>query len=104
MFCTFMDTLELFGGSLDQLRTVWEDEVRPEMPARTAKTGMTTATQLFENVTDVIRDAARIPQDRRLQPENILPASRYGPTSSVRFNRSHNLLVRVRIPAGAPVM
>lgn len=72
------DTLELFGGSLDQLRTVWEDLVRPKMPARTARTAMTTATQLFENVTDVIRDAARIPQDRRLQPENILAASKYG--------------------------
>ena len=72
------DTLELFGGSLDQLRTVWEDEVRPKMPARTARTAMTTAAQLFENVTDVIRDAARIPQDRRLQPENILAASQYG--------------------------
>ena len=72
------DTLELFGGSLDQLRTVWEDEVRPKIPARTARTAMTTATQLFENVTDVIRDAARIPQDRRLQPENILAASKYG--------------------------
>ncbi len=72
------DTLELFGGSLDQLRTVWEDEVRPKMPARTAKTAMMTATQLFQNVTDVIRDAARIPQDRRLQPENIRAASQYG--------------------------
>ena len=72
------DTLELFGASLEKLRTVWEDEVRPKMPARTAKTAMTTATQLFENVTDAIRDAVRIPQDRRLQPENILAASKYG--------------------------
>lgn len=72
------DTLELFGGSLDQLRTVWKDEVLPKIPTRTARTAMTTATQLFENVTDVIRDAARIPQDRRLQPENIRVASEYG--------------------------
>jgi hypothetical protein len=72
------DTLELFGGSLEQLRNVWEDEVQPNMPARTAKTAMTTATELFENVTDVIRDAARIPQDRRLQPENIRAACEYG--------------------------
>ena len=39
---------------------------------------MTTAKELFESVTDVIRDAARIPQDRRLQPQNILGASFYG--------------------------
>lgn len=72
------DTLELFGGSLEQLRTVWEDEVRPKMPARTAKTAMTTATELFAHVTDAIRDAARLPQDRRLRPENIRAASQYG--------------------------
>lgn len=74
------DTLELFGASLDQLRTVWEDEVRPKMPPRTATNAMTIAIQLFEKVTDVIRDAARIPQDRRLQPENIRAASQYGLT------------------------
>jgi hypothetical protein len=39
---------------------------------------MTTATELFESVTDVIRDSARIPQDRTLQPENIRAASEYG--------------------------
>ena len=72
------DTLELFGGSLEQLRTVWQDEVRPKMPARTATNAITNATQLFKNLTDVIREAARIPQDRRVQPENILAASKYG--------------------------
>ena len=72
------DTLELFGASLDKLRTVWEDQVRPKMPARTATRAMATTTKLFENVTDVIRDAARIPQDRRLQPENIRAATQYG--------------------------
>jgi hypothetical protein len=72
------DTLELFGGSLEQLRTVWEDELRPKMPTRTVKTAMTIASQLFKNATDVIRDAARIPQDRMLRPENICAASEYG--------------------------
>ena len=72
------DTLELFGGSLEKLRTVWEEEVRPRMSARTAKTAMTTAINLFENVTDVIRDAARIPQDRTPRPENIRAARQYG--------------------------
>lgn len=72
------DTLELFGASLGKLRTVWDDDVRPRMPARTATRAMETATALFENVTDVIREAARIPQDRRLQPENIRAATHYG--------------------------
>lgn len=72
------DTLELFGASLGKLRTVWEDEVRPKMPTRTAKRAIAVATELFENVSDVIREAARIPQDRRLQPENVRAATHYG--------------------------
>ena len=72
------DTLELFGASLGKLRTVWEDEVRTKMPDRTAKTVIAVATEIFENVTDVIREAALIPQDRRLQSENIRAASHYG--------------------------
>ena len=31
------DTFELFGASLDVLRALWADEVRPVMPARTAR-------------------------------------------------------------------
>lgn len=72
------DTLQLFGGSLEKLSTVWEDEVRPNMPARTVRTAMTIAKELFENVTNVIRESSRIPQDRTLQPENIRAASEYG--------------------------
>jgi hypothetical protein len=72
------DTLELFGGSLDKLRTIWEGEVRPKMPVTTAKRAMTVAIQLVENVTDTIRDAARIPADRSLLPENLRAATQYG--------------------------
>jgi hypothetical protein len=72
------DTLELFGASLDQLRTVWEDDVRPKMAPKTAKGALTTASELFENVTDTIRNAARIPQDRNLQPDNLRAAIQYG--------------------------
>ena len=31
------DTLELFGGSLDELRALWVDQIRPSMAARTAR-------------------------------------------------------------------
>ena len=60
------------------LRSVWRDEVSPKMPARTARTAVAIANDLFENVTDVIRDAARIPPDRVLRPEDIRAASQYG--------------------------
>ena len=72
------DTLQLFGASLESLRTVWEDEVRPNMSARTVTTAMRIAKELFENVTDVIRESSRIPPDRTLQPEDIRAASQYG--------------------------
>lgn len=72
------DTLQLFGLSLETLRSVWRNEVCPKIPARTAKTVVKIANDLFENVTDVIRDAALIPPDRVLQPEDIRAASQYG--------------------------
>ena len=34
--------------------------------------------ELFAEVTDTIREAARIPQDRRLAPENVQRACEYG--------------------------
>jgi hypothetical protein len=72
------DTLELFGASLHKLRTVWEGEVRAKMSPKTTKRALATASELFENVTDTIRNAARIPQDRKLQPENLRAATEYG--------------------------
>ena len=74
------DTLELFGASLVQLRTLWEDQLRARIPAITVKRAMDTATGLLENVTDTIREAARIPQDRRLLPEGVRAATQYGLT------------------------
>lgn len=72
------DTLELFGGSLGELRRLWVEEVRPRMAAKTARRAETIAQELFAEVTDTIREAARIPQDRRLAPENVQRACEYG--------------------------
>lgn len=72
------DTLELFGGALNDLRTLWVDQLRPKMPAKTARRAETTARTLFEQVTDTIRTASRIPQDRRLLPEVVRATSEYG--------------------------
>jgi hypothetical protein len=72
------DTLQLFGASLEILRGVWTNEVRPNMPARTAKSALNTGREVFDNLSDVIRNAARIPQDRALRPEDIRAASQYG--------------------------
>jgi Nucleotidyltransferase len=84
------DTLELFGASLDKLQTVWEGEVRPKMSPKTAKRALATASELFENVTDTIRNAARIPQDRNLQPEHLSAATVYGLNEVFGFGAGSN--------------
>lgn len=71
-------TLEFFGGALEDLRTVWRDDVRPSMSDKTARHAEARARALFETVTDDIRQAARIPQPRRLSPENLRAAGEYG--------------------------
>lgn len=72
------DTLELFGGALDELGALWADQIRPTLAARTAKRTEAAALALFQKVTDTIRDAARIPQDGRLAAEVLRAAGAYG--------------------------
>jgi hypothetical protein len=72
------DTFELFGGSLEALRAVWADAVRSAMPAKTAKRADKIARDLFAEVTDTIREASRIPQDRHPLPEDIRAACYLG--------------------------
>jgi hypothetical protein len=72
------DTLELFGGGLDELRALWIDHVRPSMPNKTAKRAKALAHATFEQVTDTIREAALIPQDRSLTPDALRAACEYG--------------------------
>jgi hypothetical protein len=52
--------------------------VCPHMATKIAKRAETIAQELFAEVTDTIREAARIPQDRRLAPENVQRACEYG--------------------------
>ncbi len=72
------DTLELFGSSLGDLRRLWAEMVRPGMAAKTARRVEAIAQELFAEVTDTTREAALIPQDRRLAPENVRAACEYG--------------------------
>ena len=72
------DTLELFGASLGELRRQWVDVVRPATAAKTARRAETIAQELFVEVTDTIREAARIPQDRRLAADDVRRACSYG--------------------------
>ena len=72
------DTLELFAPSLDALRAEWRGHVRATLSARTAGTVERHAREQYLAVTDVLRAAARIPQDRTLTPERLRAVCAYG--------------------------
>jgi hypothetical protein len=72
------DTIELFGGSLDTLADLWGSTVRPALPGRTGRRTERIARELTEDVTDTIREASRIPQDRRPLPEDLRAACHIG--------------------------
>ncbi len=72
------DTLELFGAFLGDLHRLWVEVVRPGMAPKTARKVETIAHELFSEVTEAIREAARIPQDRWLAPGNVQRACEHG--------------------------
>jgi len=72
------DTLELFGGELPKLKALWHEEIRPTLPNKTARTIEGLQREQFGAVTDVIRNAVRMPQDRVLPPDRMQAACAYG--------------------------
>jgi hypothetical protein len=65
------DTIELFGASLDDLRSLWLDHVRPTLHQNHAASVERLAGAVGREITDDIREAARMPQDRALTPEGL---------------------------------
>lgn len=65
------DTLELFGGELEGLRSLWEKDIRPKLHPKTARNLERLQLEQFGKVTDVLRNASRIPQDRRLYSDEM---------------------------------
>jgi hypothetical protein len=65
------DTIELFGALLEEFHETWERRVSPELSKKLKDTVLTLSESTFSNVNDIIRDAARIPQNRKLLPEQI---------------------------------
>jgi hypothetical protein len=72
------DTLDLFGRELPRLRALWRDRLRPSLPSKTVKTVERLQADQFGAVTDTIRNAARIPQDRTLEPNRLQAECVYG--------------------------
>jgi hypothetical protein len=65
------DAIDVFAPNLAALRQMWRQEVRPALPGKTARTIEERARQAFVKVTDAVREAARIPQDRNLRPDGF---------------------------------
>ncbi len=65
------DTLQLFSADIGRLAAIWNDDVQPGMHANWVANVYQTTDLLFGRVSDPIRDAAVIPQDRELDPERV---------------------------------
>lgn len=72
------DTLDLFGRHLEELNVIWVENVRPTLAAKTATNVERIYKEQFGEVTDVIRNAVRIPQDRTITPNRMQSACAYG--------------------------
>ncbi len=72
------DTLELFAEHIGTLEATWREAVRPSLTPRNARRVEQLARDQFGSVTDDIRAAARIPQDRKLTPEHVRGLCAYG--------------------------
>ena len=72
------DTIELFGANLATLKEIWTDALRPAIGGPASRKVLTVADETFSRVTDLIRDAARMPQDRALSPERLRASCELG--------------------------
>lgn len=70
------DTIELFGALLDKFNVHWHARVAPAL-GNLADEVQNLSMQTFAEVNDMVRDAARIPADRNLSPEQIQATCRY---------------------------
>lgn len=72
------DTLDLFGAHLEVLSTMWRERIRKSAGKSAARKVEQLARDHFSEVTNPIRTATRIPQDRTLSPEEVRARCAYG--------------------------
>jgi len=65
------DTIELFGALLDEFCESWKTCISPALGDKLSRKVLALSMDTFSNVNEVTRTAARIPQDRKLTPEQI---------------------------------
>ena len=70
------DTIQLFGNLLPDFKSDWEKTVGPAL-AGARETVLKECKESFAQVTDTIREAAAIPQDRKISAEELHATCRY---------------------------
>lgn len=70
------DTIQLFGNLLPEFKRNWEAVVKPSL-AKSSDIVLKECAATFSNVNDSIREAALIPQDRQLSPEELQATCKY---------------------------
>jgi len=71
------DTIQLFSHMLPQFKENWEKIIAPSLDIGMAKTVVQECAESFNTITDAIRGAASIPQDRRVDPEELRATCHY---------------------------
>jgi hypothetical protein len=72
------DTLQVFGGRLSGLRTEWTTAVKPRLHENSNKVVERAPENLFGEMNDTVREAARMANSRGLSPEAILETCNVG--------------------------
>jgi len=72
------DTLETFGAQLEELKAEWNRKVKRRVHAKSFRKIERAAADLFSEVTDEIREAARIDATRNLSPEAVRERCNFG--------------------------
>jgi hypothetical protein len=71
------DTLEIFSGRIQDLNEIWR-AVRLQQNARHRRTIEIAPKRLFGEVSDTVREAARMAVGRRLSPQAIVETCNLG--------------------------
>lgn len=72
------DTLQIFGGRLDEFHEAWVSGTRSRLHPRTARSVETAHKKLFGQLTEATRAAAKIAPERRIDPEALRETCEYG--------------------------
>jgi len=68
------DTLQLFGDQYTELNRIWKESIQPQLSEKSRAEVIKVAEETFLTVSDTIREAVLIPQDRKLLPEHLQKA------------------------------